>query len=121
MSSVFNIEKPVYWIDRVSRCLTRTGAVAGIIGYAVLIAVPFRVSSGTHGGGASAALEIESRIFDLVGLTSLFSIAASVPAVVIFSYGKVWEHRTIHWYIVLSMITLLLLAMMPVRLVCGVY
>jgi hypothetical protein len=119
MSSVFNVKKPIYWIDKGSRCLTRTAAVAGIIAYAVLIALP--VLLGAHGPGASVGLAIESRIFDLVGLTSLLSIAASVPAVAIFSYGRVWEHRTIHWYIVLSMITLLLLAMMPVRCICGVY
>jgi hypothetical protein len=57
---------------------------------------------------------VKSHLVDLVALTSVASMAASLPAVAIFACGKEWKHRTIHWYIVVSMITLLLACMMPV-------
>jgi hypothetical protein len=108
---VLSTDRLIFTIDGISRCLTRTATVAAVLAYVVLVTI--LIASGPHGTGASIERAIAERVFELVGLTSLFSIVASVPAVIIFSCGKIWQHWTIHWYVVVSMMILLLLAMTP--------
>ena len=103
----------LYWIDKVSRCVTRTTTVAAVAVYVITVAfIVFDPSPRCL--GFSVQREIYGVFQGLAALTSLFSIAASLPAVIIFASGRVWKHHTIHRYIAVSMITLLLVFMTPV-------
>jgi hypothetical protein len=103
----------MYWIDKFSRCITRTTAIAAAAAYvpAVVIFILYR---GPYCSNPSVERTFYSYLIDLVALTSSISIVASLPAIIIFACGKEWKHRTIHWYIALSMMTLLFAVMMPV-------
>ena len=108
-----DVDKALNRVDEISRFVTRTSAVAAIVVFAIAVVV-LAAHRGPYVTGPSIARTVRGELVELAGLTSLISLGASLPAVMIFISGKVWEHRTIHWYIVLNMVTLLLVVMTPV-------
>ncbi len=97
--------------DRISRCLARTSAVAAAFVLAIAWTAGLLVAPRSY---PTIPRTVIGYAEAFAGLTSLASIVVSLTAVTAFVGGKAWCHRTIHWYIVLDMVILLLVAMTPV-------